>query len=168
LLYVHKRLTVRSTQGAGATVLDAGGAIVATGVLITADGVVFGQQDRGFTITGLTSSLVPPTIPSGIDVRGPSNVSVAGNMVVGNRIDNYGIFLIGTSGSKVVGNLVSGEQLGPERGPESTLFGIVVVDSTGASVTSNVATRFNEAGFGFGGGVVATGNVAIGNRGRAS
>jgi hypothetical protein len=55
LIDVRKRLTIRSTHGAGVTVLDAGRASLPDGVALLTDGVVFGQQGSGFTITGLNT-----------------------------------------------------------------------------------------------------------------
>jgi len=158
LIDVRKRLTIRSTHGAGVTVLDAGRASLPDGVALLTDGVVFGQQGSGFTITGLN------TVPAecfgvALLVQG-SNVSVGGNVVTGNTVLR-GIDIQGR-GNKIVGNLVSQNSVGD--------FGVLVSSDGNTMLTGNVASGnvgtgcfARPGGFFFHGEVVANGNAAVGN-----
>jgi hypothetical protein len=70
MITVNKQVTILSTDGAEATVLDAGlvGGLVA--VRIVADGVVFGQQGRGFTLLGLDNNVALGVGAKGVAVTG--------------------------------------------------------------------------------------------------
>ncbi len=79
---VTKRLTITSSDGAGATILDAGGADLAV-VEVSADGVVFGKKKKGFTLTGSgdDNGLVTD--------EGTSGIAVAGNRALNNSEDGF-------------------------------------------------------------------------------
>jgi parallel beta-helix repeat protein len=145
MIHVTKRLTIRSTQGAGATVLDAAGAGLFI-VLIDADGVVFGQQDMGFTLTGATTS-----IGSGV-ASGHSNLKIQGNAAIGNAF--FG-FVVNGSGNRITGNLASRNR--------STGFLIGGTLPVTTIVEGNVASLNAPIGFTLLNEINATGNVAIAN-----
>src|SRR5882724_591533 len=55
MIHLNKRLTLKSSNGAAVTVIDAGGVEIRA-VLIEADGVVFGGRGQGFTIANAGST----------------------------------------------------------------------------------------------------------------
>ncbi len=72
-VYINKRVTVLSTAGAEDTVIDAGGATQAV-VHIAADGVQFGDNQAGFTLTngqsyGLYSAFATDVVIAGNTAR---------------------------------------------------------------------------------------------------
>ena len=80
-IFILKRLTLLSRDGAGETVLDFGNATSlgndVNGVTIAANGVVFGKPKKGFTITRVGSNAVGVRI---LDIA--DGVHVAGNRVI--------------------------------------------------------------------------------------
>jgi nitrous oxidase accessory protein NosD len=82
---VNKPLTLLSTRGAGATFIDMG-KTTESAVLISADGVRFGDRNAGFTITG--------GFNFGLSVQA-TNVFVTGNTVTG---QTFGGFYLGSKG----------------------------------------------------------------------
>jgi parallel beta-helix repeat protein len=145
MIHVTKTLTIRSTEGAGATVLDASGAGLFI-VQIDADGVVFGQDNRGFTLTGATTS-----IGTGV-ASGHSNLKIQGNAAIGNAF--YGFFING-SGNRITGNLAS------RNGTNGFLIGGTLPATT--IVEGNVASLNASIGFTLVQEINANGNVAIAN-----
>lgn len=80
-VYVNKRVTILSTAGAEDTVIDAGGATQAV-VHIAADGVQFGDNNAGFTLTSGQSY--------GLYSAFATDVVIAGNTA---RNSTFGFFL---------------------------------------------------------------------------
>jgi parallel beta-helix repeat protein len=138
VIKVDKPLTIESRDGAGVTVLDATGHTVNV-VQIEASDVIFGELQKGFTLTG----------------------AVAGSVVTGSGL----VILAGTSGVKVRGNLAtrngavgfdveigSGHHL---RGNTASANGIGFrVQGSGHHLRGNTASANNLDGFG----VVNNGN----------
>jgi len=85
-IYVAKALTVLSTAGAGATVIDVGHASYAA-VEIGSNGVRFGDRAAGFTLTG--------GLNYGLIAEGRTDVTIAGNLA---RDVPFAGFLVGSSG----------------------------------------------------------------------
>jgi len=141
LIKVDKALTIVSRAGAGATVLDAGGASVSV-VWIQASGVVFGLAKKGFTLTngGREGVLVE---------WGTSAVTVAGNLARG--VQN-GFIVLG-SGHRFIGNVASG------NGGTGFAMG-----GSGHLASGNLATSNSVDGFVVNDGVhVITGNMTSAN-----
>src|SRR5262245_30462958 len=88
MIEVNKRLTLKSSDGPGVTILDAAGAEV-YGVFAQADGVTVGSgSGHGFTIVKARKE--------GIHVEG-NGVTVAGNVAIGNGLSGFvAIAVIGT------------------------------------------------------------------------
>jgi hypothetical protein len=79
VLKVDKTVTIFSSSGAGATVIDAGAFSGWEVVSISGNGAVFGQKNKGFTVTAPQS-----TLASGIVIEsGTSGVQVGGNTLEG-------------------------------------------------------------------------------------
>jgi hypothetical protein len=149
LVEINKRLRVVSSKGAAATILDAGG-LADRGVLIRANGVVFGLPFSGFTVM---------RAQTGVAVSADRNVFVGGNIL---RDNDQGM---GTTGSftggprwvspvhfRVIGNLFSANS---DQG--LSLFG------AGHIVRANVASGNGNSGFALGLNGRVTGNVAVAN-----
>jgi hypothetical protein len=83
---IDKRLTIVSSDGAEATIIDAFGAASAA-VEIAADGVRFGEKNAGFTLAGGSSF--------GLVMDGHTNVVIAGNITRG---ASFAGFLLRSSG----------------------------------------------------------------------
>src|SRR3990172_4361461 len=143
MIKVNKSLTLKSTDGAGATVLDVGGADV-RGAVIDANGVVFGERRHGFTIVNSRREAL---------LLGGSteNVTLAGNVAIRNGTNGNDAFFIQGSGHTVSDN----EAINNARSG----FGI---HGSGHAVSNNVAIS-NLQGFEVDNGVF-TGNVANANR----
>jgi len=121
---VNKTLTILSSAGAGATVLDAGGAPINV-VRTQISGVVFGKARRGFTLTNGGAE--------GVLVHGSTSaVTVAGNLARG-VLDGFVGF---GSGHRFIGNVASGNG--------GTGF---VVDGSGHLASGNLATSNSVDGF---------------------
>jgi hypothetical protein len=176
MVHVDKTLTIESRAGAGATVLDAGGAAVSV-VRIGADRVVFGKPRKGFTVTGgdmgigtpfasdnsltqasVSGNLALANSSAGFFLRGSGVHRVSGNAAVANQ--NTGFY---SDGSHVVdGNLASVNDVG---------FSVVgfsgPVAERGQVVTRNVASANGVIGFRVGGGGhTLARNVASANKSR--
>jgi copper-binding protein NosD len=76
---VNKPLTILSTQGADATIIDMGG-ITESAVRISADNVRFGDRNKGFTLTGGQNF--------GLAAQG-TNVFVTGNTATGQTFAGF-------------------------------------------------------------------------------
>ena len=98
VLGVNKTLTLTSSNGAAATVIDATSVASIQNVLIIGNGVQFGKAGKGFTVTSTAAGRDPtpavldvvvrpsPTVPAGIVVDA-SNVAITGNQVVFQLVD---------------------------------------------------------------------------------
>ena len=126
MIKVDKAVTIESRAGAGATVLDAGGASSLGVVWIQSSGVVFGRAKKGFTLTGGDYF--------GLGTSG-SGVTIAGNLATGNRGAG---FRVDASGSTLTGNLAS------DNGGDGFL--LPQASSSGHLLTGNLATG-NRSGF---------------------
>jgi parallel beta-helix repeat protein len=120
MLHLIKRLTLKSSDGAAVTVIDAGGVEIGA-VLIEADGVVFGGRGQGFTIVNAGST--------GVVVHPANDVTVVGNIAMHNGLNlNDGFFFNGSrhtvSENIALGNIRAG-------------FNIV---GSGHTVSDNVAS----------------------------
>jgi hypothetical protein len=100
-LYVNKAVTVVSSAGAEATVIDVGNSSAAA-VELAVDGIHFGERGRGFTLAGGQSY--------GLFTGRVTNVIVAGNIA---RNQLFG-FLLGSGGvveahhNTAIGNIAAG------------------------------------------------------------
>jgi parallel beta-helix repeat protein len=170
MILIDKQLTLVSRDGAGATMIDAGGAEV-TAVLIqgaAAAGTVFGQKKKGFSLVG-GSDVVGLTINGGT-----TDVFVGGNMALfdgyGFRTDDSGTTFadnwaigntfqgfVATAATTLVGNLAR------ENG-----VGILLIAGGPHVVKGNVSNANLGAGFSLGtvvAGSVLEKNTAIDNHG---
>jgi hypothetical protein len=84
-VYINKRITVLSTEGAGATVIR-GISSVPFVVYMDASGAQFGERAQGFTVYGANSF--------GVSNNGMSGGKVAGNIAQGMAV---GFFIVSTS-----------------------------------------------------------------------
>jgi hypothetical protein len=141
MIKIDKPLALTSSDGAAVTVLDVGGADI-SGVVIRADGGVFGQPGRGFTIANARRF--------GLDFE-VSNGSVAGNMAMNNGANGNHAFAIFGNGNTIQENVALGNA--------STGFEI---DGSGVLVSDNVAAG-NRVGFQISGSGQFTHNVASSN-----
>jgi parallel beta-helix repeat protein len=96
MIHVDKTLTIESRAGAGATVLDAGGAPVDV-VRIWANGVTFGKPKKGFTLIRGSSGLKL--------YWGSNSVRIAGNLAT--RNDVGGFVKYGGTGNVLSANMAS-------------------------------------------------------------
>lgn len=101
-VYVNKKLTIVSTAGAEATLIDVANTSFAA-VQIAADGVTFGARGAGFTITGGQYD--------GLDAFGVKDVNIAGN--IASKNPQFGFAVISTGivevrANEAFGNLNSG------------------------------------------------------------
>ena len=145
---LSKPITVVSSDGPGATVIDAGTKLLA-GVFVTSDDVQLGREKQGFTIAGAKAEAV--LVRAG-------NVRVEGNIVSGNAA--HGVMLDVGARSVVHRNTVAGNG---GRGV------VVARDAIDAIVSEN-----HVAGNGYGGSggglmvrapAVVVGNVLSANEG---
>jgi hypothetical protein len=93
IVCINKGVHIYSTAGAELTVIDSGGSQsqYQSTVLILSDGVDFGAERQGFTITGGNAHGV--TIEPNFSARGVArNISVKGNIDIG---DGDGVFFFG-------------------------------------------------------------------------
>jgi hypothetical protein len=101
-VYVNKKLTIISSAGAEATLIDVVHTSYAA-VQIAADGVIFGAPRAGFTITGAQYD--------GLDAFGVKDVTIAGN--IASKNPQFGFAVISTGivdvrANSAFGNLNSG------------------------------------------------------------
>jgi len=143
MIKVDKSVTLESTDGAAATVLEAGGADV-RGVVIAANEVVFGKKRHGFTISNSRRE--------GLLLDGnTSAVTVVGNVASGNGSNGNDAFFVQGNGHTVSDNVASDNA--------RSGFG---VHGSGHTVSDNVAYS-NLQGFEVSSGHF-TGNIVNGNR----
>src|SRR2546425_2496422 len=104
VIKVDKPLTIESRDGAGVTVLDATGHTVNV-VQIEASDVIFGELQKGFTLTGAVFASVVVRGSGLVILAGTSGVQVGGNLAT--RNDGTGFDVEGGSGHHVRGNTAS-------------------------------------------------------------
>jgi len=129
-IFILKRLTVLSRDGAGETVLDFGNATTlmqdVSGVSIAASGTVFGKPKKGFTITGVGSEA------AGVRILG----TAVGVHVAGNRVIDVGGTAFAVDGAEhvVEGNRAFGNSVGFQ------------IAGVGHTIRGNLSVR-NGSGF---------------------
>lgn len=141
MIKVNKAVTIQSSNGAKATVLDAGGRPITVVFVLTND-VVFGVSKRGFTVRRGDFGLAVET--------GMTGVSVSANVAT----DNSGIgFPLSGNGTIINGNIATGNS---DDG-----FSISGNDDI---ITANIALNNNGDGFRLNGAnLTVTGNAATSN-----
>jgi hypothetical protein len=148
MIDVNKPVTLISSDGAAATLVDARTAIVPTNVRISTggpNGGTFGLPAQGFTVTNTASS-----DSNGIEVDS-AGVIVKSNQVIGNRaFQSENGILAGSARVLIDGNQVTGWSNG------------ISVNGSNATVSRNVAT-FNLVGVLASGSNLVVGNVLTGN-----
>ncbi len=182
MIRINKSVTLISTQGAKATMIDAR---TVTGdinnVQIEADNVTFGEAGQGFTVTGTDTS---GGVYLGIEVLAGTGISVAGNQVVGlgalvdsegdpaftigmesnstgvinvqgNQVIGWTFGIIGVSGTTISNNTVEQNRL-------PALDAGTGIVTNGATVTQNIVTG-NYYGIVLQQGGKVTGNNVLGN-----
>lgn len=149
LIRVDKPLTIVSRDGAGATVIEAGGQFYENYVMVdvTADDVVFGKRGKGFTVRNGNT---------GVHVAG----NVAGTRIEGNVLECFMGLLSGDCTVPPVmsiGTVVKGNTSQPD-----SIIGFYVLDAS-AVVSGNVAKGSFMTGFAVFGGpdTSVTKNLAI-------
>jgi parallel beta-helix repeat protein len=176
MIKVNKPVTIESSNGALATVLDDAvpdtNGFVTSVVSITASSVVFGRPKRGFTLTGGRGPL-----PNGLFITNTNGVKVEGNVARTGR--GTGFFVPGGNAHVFRDNLAISNFVGFAffGGGDHLLKGNVAVanstgfylqESSGNVLKWNVANSNRDEGFRFflsGGGNVLEDNAALGNQG---
>jgi hypothetical protein len=182
VLPIHKPLTVISSHGAAATIIDGRTASAARNVMILTPDLVFGTPGHGFTVTHTRvftgDGIFMP------DSGTPTTVSIRGNQVLASwPVDSaapdetvflgHGIELSPLSGPVLVeGNQVSGWLFGIVAPGAGQLVSknhvavnsdIGIIAEGGARVVGNVVTAHPGRGIDLTGGASATGNDVIAN-----
>jgi hypothetical protein len=139
-VYVNKRVTVLSTDGAGATLIDMGNA-TEVGVEVAVNGARFGERDAGFAVTRARAL--------GIAARRVTEVVVAGNIAANLPVG----FALTSSGTLVArDNTATGNGTG---------FSLTSANLAGfVTLANNVATT-NDTGIAVG---PTAGHRVSGNR----
>ena len=149
LIHVDKTLTIVSRDGAGATVIDAGGQFFENyiGVNIAADGVVFGKRGKGFTIRNGALA---------VNVNG----DIADASVQGNVAECHMGFVAGACDG--AGSMAAGTVLKANTAASDSIAGFQVFDDT-AVVSGNLAKANLYSGFILlgGAGAVLSKNIAV-------
>ena len=143
LLRIDKQVTITSSDGAFATVIDGGPSVVAMAVGIDVEGAVFGDRNKGFTIKA-------PAAPGAGIMTSAANVVIAGNVIQAGS-SFFGMY-VGNDGTQILGNRILGNTLG---------YGMYVQGNS-AVVTGNVVTGANLGFVIAGSNSVLTGDVATG------
>lgn len=170
MINVTQPVTLESTGGAGATVIDVP-PTVSLGVRIQADDVVFGKKARGFTISGGfgvmqvdvgfdRASIAGNRITGGVSTglaMGGNDHAIVGNSAVGNGGAGFVLGGVASTGFRVSKNLAA------ENGQQG-----LNIRGRGFKVSGNVASNNGGAGFSvfydaFAPAAAVTGNVAAGN-----
>ena len=168
MIAINKSVTVVSSQGAAATVIDARTVDVFNNVVFTANGVVFGKPGLGFTVTETKAAT---TNCFGIDLFAAEGVRVEGNLVVASHpCTGGGISANGNNPGKglIQDNQVIGWDTGINVGPNivnrnSVQLNGLGINGFGAAVTGNVVTG-NQTGIDADNGAAnVTGNAVLGN-----
>jgi hypothetical protein len=151
MLAINKAVSVTSSDGAAATVIDARSVAVAKNVLLITNGGEFGKPGKGFTVTSTKADF-----GDGI-VIDSNDVAVRGNLVVGKRetgqmANGHGILTVSSpetiliDSNQVVGWDVAG----------------IDIEGTGKTIRKNHVSG-NKKGIVARGDAVITGNVATAN-----
>lgn len=156
MIAVHKAVTIVSSHGAGATLIDASTVDLFQNVRITPNGGEFGRPGKGFLVTGTASADFARS--HGIVVDGGTNLRIRGNQLDRHGAPahrGYGIWVIddgpGTvliEENQVLGAWDSGISI---RGTGSrtvrrnhvagsTVYGIVFYQSGAGTIVGNVVT----------------------------
>ena len=168
LLSINKPVTLISTDGAAATVINAAAVVVRTNVRIIASDVEFGRPDHGFLVTNAGA-----TNAGGIVIDG-TNVKVRGNQVLRTNggIEGYGVEAVNNASEIVLieGNQSVGwsagivvQDSGKKVSQNQVSFNGAGIAAYGGSVVGNVSIH-NTDGFVLTGPASAVGNAAYGNR----
>lgn len=148
MIAINKSVTIVSSEGAAATVIDARTVDVFNNVAVTAGGAVFGKPGLGFTVTETKAAT---TNCFGIDLFGAKGVTIEGNLVVASHPCTGGG--ISASGSNPGKGLIQDNQV----------IGWDTGINVGAIIVSHNAVQLNGLGInGFGAAV--TGNFVTGNQ----
>jgi hypothetical protein len=169
MVSVNKSITLTSSDGAAATVIDARAVDVHTNVLIIATDATFGKPGKGFTVTRTDAS---DDMVNGIVIDG-ANVDVRGNQVVGDGSTatgflGTGVFALTTAADVLIeanqvmswatGIRVDGAGKLVRKNQVSMNADGIVAGGTSA-VVGNVTTANNNEGIRLGGAATATGNA---------
>ncbi len=168
MVHVDRPLTLISRDGAGATLLDAGGAAIDV-VAASVANVNFGKKGKGFTLTGSSDG-------TGFDSP-RENITVRGNRAFANGNDGFQVD--GNSGFIVIEDNVA-ESNGDNgiRLDDSDVKivqrnvavangndGLSIGNGVTTTVNANLAVGNGDSGFSLPAGATAKGNAAIGNGG---
>jgi hypothetical protein len=157
MIRIEKPLTLESSAGALATVLDGMGLVGAI-VGIDAPDVTIGGPDKGFLITGMGN----PSNPSCMEAGVYGGAHVEGNIVIGGQ---YGVF----GGTVVQGNVAIGAVLAGIHGTvlednHAILNGIGLLVSGGGEVKRSVVVANKRVGISAGPDAAISRSAVIGNR----
>jgi hypothetical protein len=138
-LYVNKAVTVVSSAGAEATVIDVNNARTAA-VELAADGIRFGERDHGFTLAGGQSY--------GLLTGRVTNVTVAGNLarnqLFGFALNSGGV--VEAHHNSAIGNTAAGFLAQTYDGNQYVVLSsnVAIGNGTGISVGSVAAHRITS------------------------
>jgi hypothetical protein len=147
---VDKALSITSSDGAAATIVDARSSLVIRAVAITANGVEFGRPGKGFTVTN-------PGGASGTGIEVDSNdVAIRGNQLIADHDAATPGDAIRADSANAGPIVIDGNQV--------MLWekGIVAVGSN-RTVSRNQVSLSSSNGMVIEGSATATGNVVTGN-----
>ena len=168
MIAINKSVTIVSSAGAAATVIDARTVDVFNNVVFTASDAVFGKPGLGFTVTETKAAT---TNCFGIDLFNAKGVTVEGNLVVSSHpCTGGGISADGSNPGKglIKDNQVIGWDIGINVGPNIVSHNAVQLNNLGingfgAAVTGNVVTG-NQTGIDADNSAASvTGNAVLGN-----
>lgn len=163
VIRVDKRLTIESSAGAAATLIDAGpGAAHMSAVRIEAENAIFGTRDKGFTVTGSSPfSAAVYAVATGVKVEANAatgtlggfaseslRVTFTGNTATGMRDG----FVVSNGQNVLIGNVATGNVTGFILHGENEIRGNV------ASGNSGIGFRLLDAA-----GSTFMGNAAVAN-----
>jgi hypothetical protein len=166
MIRVDKAVTIESRDGAGATVLDAGGADAIV-VDIEASGAVFGKKNRGFTLTKGSIGL--------LIAGGTSGVTVRDNLAVANT-EGFSLPAGSSSGHELRDNIATANSIcgfslaGSDYVVKDNLAGAnggdgFDIHGSGQKLNGNVANANGGEGFALSGsGHELIHNAAVGNK----
>jgi hypothetical protein len=173
VLGIDRPMTVVSSAGAAATVIDGRGVAAVRNVFLIGNDITFGKPGKGFTVTGTSSA----TDGDGLTVLG-ANIKVRGNQALagaqGGTGLGTGITTVDTSPGPVLieANQAIGWGVGIEGNAPGTTVrkNVVTLNQIGISaagvgvvISGNIATA-NLGGISVGEGATVVGNAANGNR----
>ena len=172
MLGIHKPVTLTSSDGAAATIIDARTAFYSHNVRITADGVVFGAPGQGFTVTSTAANDLDIAFGNGV-VIDSDGVNVQGNQIVHFETEasrspaGYGIYAFGLA--QIEGNQVSGWGTGIAGNPNTTIKQNAVqsneygIQTFGSTVTGNIVIGNRNSGISLYDDSSVVGNTILGN-----